>query len=404
MEQQSTPLAPDVEYFIDAAVEHEEMDAGAALALKLYAPRRALMDIIDEEYKHDGPAHMRERIRKSDRLTAVADDILRHLPQPTAAPLAWAGVLHVRHWVRSNANMMAWWAQEDMIKGGCAEPYIEARSLGQARRMEDYITTPKQRRRLSSPAWIRRYVKLDSSTRRLRHMGDVVLARVRDIPLETVRDAATSIADMLESQHENYRRTNERVIRQTMMQRMPVERNQLRKMRKVSVRAAKTAESVLGADAVRRWVQGQPIRITGQTVAIDAARTGSSALIGHGGVLLSAVDPSTGRKLADMCLYHEKTPALDQVVAIALAIEAGEEADIIATANLSNLTDLGAKHPLIEGHASARRSAPWRPRNIVQERNEEYWTTHKDVYLEALGTAVLGRMWKDLQRMEHAAT
>ncbi len=399
MEQQAIPLAPDVEYFIDAAVEHEELDAGAAFTLKLYAPRLALTNIVDEEYKHDGRAHMRERIRKCDRLTAVADDILRQLPQATAAPLAWAGVLHVRHWVRGSANMMAWWAQEDMIKGGCAEPYIKARSRAQARRIEDYVPTPKQRRKLSSPAWIRRYVKLNSDTRRLRHMGDVVRARVRDIPLDTVRDAATSIADMLAAQHEGFRRTNERVIRQTMMQHRPVERSQLRKMRKVSVRAAKTAESVLGADAVRRWVQGQPIRIAGHNIAIEAARTGSSALLGHGGVLLSAVDPNTGRKLADMCLYHEKTPALDQVVAIALAIEAGEEADIIATANLSNVTDLGAKHPLIESHASARRSGPWRPRNVVQERNEDYWKAHETIYMEALGTAVLGRLWKDLQRV-----
>ena len=159
MHLQNTPLPPDCEYFIDAALEHEELDACAALTLKLYAPRAEITSIIDQEYKHDGPAWMRQRLRRCNDLTFLADRILRQLPPETAAPLAWAGVRHVRHWVTGTATMMAWWAQEDMIKGGCAEPYKRARNRAHWRHIDAYTLMPSQRRRLYSRGWIRSYVQ-----------------------------------------------------------------------------------------------------------------------------------------------------------------------------------------------------------------------------------------------------
>ncbi len=393
MEHQAIPLAPDVEYFIDAAVEHEELDAGAALVLKLYAPRPAVMAIADEEYRHDGQSTMVRRVAKCGRLTELADSIFRELPQDVAAPLAWGGVLHVRHWMRGVANMMAWWAQEDMIKGGCGEPYIKPISLAQARRIQDYRPTPKQARRLASPTWIRRYVKRSQDTARLRRMGDVVLRRVCHMPFETALEATVAIAEILEAQHESYRRTNERALRQFYHAEYVQKRQDNRRQRKIIQRAARTAVSVLGHEAVQRWSAGHTVRLVGQTIAVEAARAGSSATLGHGGVILAAVDAKTGRKLADMCLFHERTPALDQLTALALAFQAGEEAEVIATANLTNVTPIGEKHPLIAGHSSARRVAAWMPRDMIQERNESYWNAHREIYMDALGTQVLGRMW-----------
>ena len=115
-------------------------------------------------------------------------------------------------------------------------------------------------------------------------------------------------------------------------------------------------------------------------------------MLGHGGVILTAVDPNSKRKLANMCLYHDKTPALDQLTAIALAVSAGEEAEIMQTANLSRVTAAGRAHPLVQqrGHGEAR----WRPRDDVARKNEAYWQDTRDVWTECIGVFVLGRMWR----------
>lgn len=394
MELQKAPLPPDCEYFIDSALEHEEIDACAALTLKLYAPRVTLMNVIDQEYKHDGPAWMGLRLSKCDELTALADGIHCQLPVDVRGPLAWAGVCHVRHWVAGTANMMAWWAQEDMIKGGCGEPYKRARNRAHWRHIDNYTLMPSQRRRLYNHGWIRKYVHQSPEKSRLAMMGMRTRARIRGLDWMSAKDQAEKIAAMLEAQHENYRRTNERVIRQFAARELRQTKLLTKAHRKIAAKAAATAERVIGSDNLRRWNAAQPVTITGSTIAFDVARSQSSATMGHGGLILTAVDKDTGRKLANMCLYHEKTPALDQLTALALAVMAGEEAEIMTTANLSNVTDLGAKHPLIDGHKSARRAQEWQPRNIVQERNEEYWQATKPIWLETLGTLVLDRDWR----------
>lgn len=396
MEMQKAPFPPDVEYFIDAALDHEELDATAALTLKLYAPRTPIMNIIDMEYKHDGPVYMARRISKCSALTALADDILYQLPIETRAPLAWAGVRHVKHWVGGTAHMMAWWAQEDMIKGGCGEPYKTARNRAEWRHINAYTLMPSQSRRLYRKGWIRKYVDQSPDKARLVTMGVRTRARVRGMDLLSVSNQVDRISALLEAQHEGYRRTNECVIRQFAARELRISGRDTKQRRKVVTKAAATAERVIGRDSLNRWNTGQPVTIVGQTVAFEIARSGSSSTMGHGGLILTAVAPDSRRKLANMCLYHEGTPALDQLTALALAVSAGEEAEIMATANLTNVTDLGSRHPLIEGHASAKREQPWRPRDIVAEKNERYWQETKPIWLETLGTRVLGRDWKVL--------
>lgn len=398
MDMQIAPLAPDVEYFVDAALEHEEIDAAAALTLKLYAPRVAVMNIIDMEYKHDGPKYMMRRVSKCDELTALADGILRQLPMETRAPLAWAGVRHVKHWVGGTANMMAWWAQEDMIKGGCGEPYKSARNRAHWRHIDAYTLMPSQRRRLYDDGWIRKYVRHSPEKKNLVAMGIRTRARVCGMDWLSASEQVAKIGAMLEAQHEGYRRTNERVIRQFAARELRISGRDTKHRRKVVAKAAATAERVIGRDNLNRWNAGHPVVIEGTSVAFEVARSGSSSTMGHGGLILTAVDLASRRKLANMCIYHEKTPALDQLTALALAVSAGEESEIMATANLSNVTELGSKHPLIENHASAKREQPWRPRDMVAEKNERYWQDTKHVWLEALGAHVLGRDWRVLSQ------
>lgn len=393
MDIQTTPLIPDVEYFIDCALEHEEIDAGTHVALKLYADRTSLRRIVDGEWRL-GPETLRPRLQICAGLTALSEEIISALPPLRRGAIAWANVRHLRGVVLSTANYMAWWAIEDTIIGGCMEPYKKPRNSSEGRRMHAYELSPRQKRRLYAPDWIRRRVKLSDDAARLRPAGSRALTRIAGIPWATVKHEADAITADIIAQHESYRRFNERQLRQAWdagRTRFQTRRTRKRQ-RKVIARAMICAESVLGRNAVRHFVAGKPVVLMGDKVALEVSRNASSASLGHMGLYVVAVDPASKRRLANLCVYHDQTPALDQLTALALGMRAGEEAEIMATANLSRVSELGLENPLIaeRGIAHVER---WRPRDRKQERNEAYWQATKSIWLESLGVHTLGRVW-----------
>lgn len=393
MEIQTVPLTPDVEYFLDAAHENSELDAGSLLVLKLFGPRRQITDIVDSaEYEFGTSEIARVRINKCERLIALADDVFTVLDNPTRATMASAGLFGLRHEIKSLASCLAQWAIEDEIKGGCARPYKTV-----TRRVTDYRTTPKQDRKLSSRKWISRYVKVEPESSRLRQIGTRVRARLGSARPKDHTADAERMAAMMQAQHEGFRRTNERMMRQyySAVYAKPLPRRARRAQRKVIRRALGCAQAVLGARTVADFAAGREVCLAGQQITLEVARAGSSAALGHGGLLIRAVCPSTTRRLADLCIYHEKTPALDQLVALALSMRAGEEAEIIGTANLSNITDLGMSIPMIAARDRGRFIGNTdQPRDRRKEVNEAYWQRTKTVWLETLGVFSLGRLWQ----------
>jgi hypothetical protein len=390
----STPLIPDVEYFLDAAHEHGELDAGSLLVLKVYGPRRRITDIVDGVVYELGTIDlMRDRISKCEALAMLADAVLAELSPADRGPLASAGLLGLRHEITALASTLAQWAIEDEIKGGCLKPWKPKCT----RHVIDYRTTRKQDRQLRSRKWIRRYVRLEPESIRLRRVGDRVRARLRGVdPIDHAANAER-ISEMLQAQHEGFRRTNERHIRNHIASTaaITVPRSERRKVRKIIKRAAICAESVLGRRAVSDFAAGRELHFSGQQVTLEVARVQSSAMLGHCGLTIRAVCPSTRRHLADLCVYHEQTPALDQAVALALAMQAGEEAEIISTANLSRVSDLGLTIPMIADRGwdqIERRKERFMDRR--REVNEAYWQETKPVWLETLGVFSLGRSWQ----------
>lgn len=388
---QHTPFAPDVSWYLDCALEHGELDGGTHIALRLYALRSEVTDIIDDVppigyYLSDRPVPMRLRI--TNRLAELADRLLADLSPERRGAVAWAGVQHLKSEVESLAWCCATWAIEDEIKGGCLKPYKRALSAPWQRR---YEIGPKLQRRLYGPNWVRRYVKLNDDARRLREKGTRALNRMRGIDLDCVREAGDVIARDLKAQHENYRRWNEHIIR-NMASVFKADPREDRSRRRVLKRAASTAVSVVGRQPVSDFIAGRIVTLQGKTVNLEVGRVGSSAMIGHSGIHVTAACPTTGARLADLCVYHEGTPALDQFTALSLAMQAGEEDEIIKTANLSRVSDAGRAHPLIQDRGLPERR--WRPRDEVREKNEAYWQDTKQMWIDTLGVFVLGRMWR----------
>lgn len=327
MQPQSTPLPPDVAYTLDTMLEHSEIDAGTHVAVKLYAPRVDLMRMIDGDEPLDGTRvrlHYRQRLCRD--LAGMADDILAALPIEQRGVIAHAGIAHMRGEVQALAWHCANWAIEDEIVGGCLKPWKRPLS----RHGRRYELSPKQARRLHGRSWIGRYVKTNDDARRLRGMGERLVARAAPIPREIVAEGADLLVEQLKAQHEGYRQTNARAIAAHFAREAgPRDRRSKQRHRATIKRAASTAVAIIGETIVSDFAAGRSIVLPGETLSLEIARLGSSASLGHGTLTISAVDRRTGRRLADLCVYHQNTPALDQLTALALGMQAGEEDEII---------------------------------------------------------------------------
>lgn len=392
MTPQSIPLPADVAYAIDTLLEHTEIDAGTHTAVRLYAPRSDVTKIIDGDIEANGSRdRMFKRQGVAASLTDLADDIMAGLPVEDRGVIAHAAVAHMRGEVRSLAWCCATWAIEDELIGGCLKPRKRPMGRWGAR----YELSPKLARKLNGPNWIRRFVRTNDDTHRLRRMGERVVRRAAPIPRAAVEAGAELLAVRLQAQHEGYRRTNARMAAAFFdaERKQQRDRRWTRKQRATIKRAAATATELLGRETVSSFANGQPIVLAGETLSLEIARLGSSASLGHGTLAICAIDPVSHRRLADLCVYHERTPALDQLTALSLAMQAGEEAEIIKTANLSRVTELGLEHPLIAERGRDKTERAWRPRDDRAEKNEAYWKSTQAKWTEAVGVFVLGRMW-----------
>jgi hypothetical protein len=122
-------------------------------------------------------------------------------------------------------------------------------------------------------------------------------------------------------------------------------------------------------------------------------------------------------KLADLCFFIENTPAIDQLTGIALAVRAGEERDILDTANLTKVAPAGVGHELLGSRSRLVEDLPIhrvpraalingviRPTNHIpidvrRARNTAYWAETKDIWINTLGTHIFNREWKNVKRM-----
>lgn len=391
MQVQQSQLPADVEYFLDSALEHTELDVASHYALKLYGGRPKLMSIVDHEWEL-GPGTRCGRQATCDALIAYADDIIAEIDADKRAAILLAGMLNLKHQITESANFMAWWAIEDMLIGGCSKPYI--RNLTKWGHL--YTPSPKHKRRLYGADWIRRYVKMNIS-----NCGNVVsdsrrfTRRCAGVDMSRFRDAADVIEQEVKAQHEAYLRTNAAMTRAWLsnMTAQKKDRREKRKNRKVIRRAATCAETVIGSDAVRAFGHGKPVLLVGEKVSLEVSRYGSAGAMGHGAVHVAVIDPNSKRRLANLCIYQDRTPALDQLTSLALGMSSGEEKDIIESGNLYNITELGYSNEMIAEKGGLREEARQRPLDLRKRTNEAYWLDTKDMWIDSVGVRVMGRLW-----------
>lgn len=426
LDLQHTPLPDETEYMIDGLCEDTEIDGPTALLLRLYGDRPHIAQMTARSCPGDLQWFRWRRSFVGD-LVGYADTLFNCLPIEQRGAMVSIGLAHVQSAIERSARYMAQAAITDRVEGGMCESYNRP---PRAYKKDDVTPYPKDMRRLRSPNWIRRYVKRDEESGRVRAFANPVLIRAASVPRETIRGGMAALADIM-AESERRRRAHDARQWEQVHERMdmgmtaveaiqvrlkPGVRQKLRLQRraykKTARRAAATATTLVGAETVSAFISGAPVNLTGQNLMFGVQLRSGVARAGHGCISVS-VATRDAEPLATLCYYVEDTPALDQLTAVALHAYAGEELSILEAANLTSVTPAGAVHPLIAGKAQRFRTAEaenWIPvdspagrrlmaqvekpyRDVGQlrsERDAAYWEMTKDVWLESLGVTALG--------------
>lgn len=383
---QTEPLPDEIEHTLDCAVECGDIDVASAVILKLYGSRPLITALL--KY-HAAPADRTISIHEALRqLTAHATGLWSGLDRQVETELVLMSFTHLRYAIDQLAKACAAWAMEDLTDGGA----LQAFRLPPGSLWCGAAPSPKNRRKLYSPRWIRRYIKHLPEAVRIRDTASTVMARATMSSVHPQNVTLGHVDRLLDAYQKNQRTVAlASLIRQPGIGMNGADASKRRKMvrqrRKTTAKASAVASQVLGPQSVSAFVRGEPIEIPGPTLTLRLSSAGSIEHDGHG-ALRTEIVSHTGEPLGGLCVYIENTPALDQLAALSLYMsDAESEAELLSKSNLIALTEAGRSHPALA--ARHRDSGAFDVIDQVSDvfrrvrvRNDAYW-------------ADTGRIWTD---------
>lgn len=388
-------LPHEIEYMLDCAVDASTIDAGSRLVLVLYGDR----DLIENLYGNVKNLRFSDhRYRIYPALRQHADELITQLDPVRQLGSVLLSMLTLRYNVTTMAKFMAQAAIEDNCEGGTLKPWRHGGWLSK------WDTTPpkKLQRRLRSQRWIRNYIRTFNETGEMRDINTLILSRLSRVNKDALTPpnihAASSVfqGDLaIQAQRLKARETRAwaAMLANTGKYAAKIAEREERKRIK---RAARTACTVLSPTMVSRFVAGEPVTLAGNTVNLLVQRRAPLAYQGHGALRLE-VQAHNGAHLADLCYYHTDTPVIDQLTAIELTLLAGDEDELLNSANVTGITEAGLSHPALEGRIAHHRfeeavvATLDTVRNRRQARNDRYWQKMGKVWIDILNRQVFGR-------------
>lgn len=389
----TTPFPVAALRFIDDATSGWNVTLATSAALKLYGDASAVMAIKNRH--GEAPAEFRDLLKSLNRgvptpyqsrqmrfdLGTMANDIIRELPPPRRAAIVASAYPHLVNSAISISQCCASWAFEDERIGGAMLPYRRKR----ARVDRHDNPTKRVARRLHAPSWIRRYVKNNDSAGYLRDIAQQFLS-ISHYAVEYELDPADLM--MLTDDLEHVAA----IDAQSSNEPDPFERPWSRwidpSQRKVMRKSAEAAASIVGDDAVSALLRGEHHDIVGPEITYRVRLPHGARGHGHGQLSVTMIEG--GRELARLCVYVPKTPALDQVAAIALHAMAGEDREVLDSANIIEALADGVGHPLV----AARRVTQFMATEGRYEREHrlqrEYFARTQSEWLESTFVFVFG--------------
>lgn len=403
MELNNTPPPPDIQYILDGAGEAWEINAFDHAVLTFYGNRERLDEIINATR---GGGFVRGRKEMCRRLDSYAHELATGLTPAEQRTFVASSLVGEAHCLRQLADCYSGWFFEDATVGGCMEPWKK-----KAVYRPDGSIPARLARRLYAPAAGRRYIKTLGDD--LLKQRQALAASLGGLTWPDHPDEAGELQRYYDELRDRHERTIQRGYDQLREQLDTVctpdeaarlagvkRRRRLVERRKLKVvkRSVAAAASVLGAESISRFTKGEAITIPGQAVAFSVQKWGRLVTTGHGSLSV-AVHALSGEKLSGLCLYFDM-PSLDQLAAIALHVEAGNEDHLLETGNLYNITAEGAAHPALMG----RRLPAGIPARVARGRDIEmlqgyartvanrraYEVKMRPVYFDAVINAVWG--------------
>lgn len=447
-ELQHKPLFHETEYAIDVMLDDMMIDGATATALRMYGNRDTINGIVDNKPMDlDGniitqwQAALISKRAACYRLTDYATEIINELPLWQQGAFASVGLSHMHHVTLQMAEFLARSSIGDLAEGG----YMQRHNHPPRAQRGTALPYKKDWRRLHAPKWIRRYVKLEAESHRSRELASRVLDRVRPLDHSLIYGGIEAFRTEIE-ECDRRRRAYEAQQGDAILAGMaqgetwneaydavrvrlkPGFRKRLRNLRRVARRGLDTAATIIGQDGANAFVRGEPVIIEGVNLKLAVQRRGRVADAGHGTIKLEALDMEN-RPLADLCFYIEDTPAIDQLTALALHVQAGEEDAIISASNLISTTSTGLTHPAFE--AKRTEQALIMARNIerpervgdtvvradgrewtrisnfdyheaARQRDKDYWQSTKHLWTESLGVFMLGPKYHKMAMQQGA--
>ena len=426
IEPQKSELPHETEYFLDGAVECLDIDAGTRMVLIVFGDRARIDNILECREKwnpgltgYDAKRDRAEvaarfsrfkaqRLAKCDQLTAYADELLAQLGPVYQLGSHMTAVSGLLTTLRAHASCYADRAMTDANEGGAMEDFDRRKLTWYQHEKRDKESTKRVSRKLRAPAWIKDYIERKPESYRMRALWHALNRRGVPKYTEAQLDAALTVFDAAYEQHRAriesaQRRALEAFRSEVTGQKKKVPYRIVKQERKVAKRAAIFAAGLLGASTVSAFAAGNPVHIEGERMIFEAQRRGTIHRCGHSALYLSLLDKSRA-KLADLCFFIEGTPALDQLTGLALAVRAGEEDDILATANITKVAPAGVGHELLGERSKPVDRAAFVagvivfarhvPQDARRVRNEAYWQETKDIWIDILGVHVFNRKWK----------
>ncbi|MCB1534881.1 MAG: hypothetical protein KDJ44_09185 [Rhodoblastus sp.] len=406
MQIRPQPLSDRAQYFLDGATDAEEMLGAAATWLALYGDRHFIETTVDNlpvqspwRARHAVALHLQ---REAFRDAMSASESYRNAFLSSAS-------LSGRRVLGSAAEFYASWFYEDSVWGGCGRPFNRVARHSRRWGFKDPTPSPKAARRLRSRSAIRRYILEQHETIDARRL---TMADLAAGPIMMDERAARLLSREWESAVRVWRIAE--TARERIEQAHAAERRRRgwgtattvpHDKRKPLLRAARTAGHIVGDEAVREFVAGRPVVLTGDRFLFRVERSGSIARSGHGALSISLVDATTHARLAGLCLYFDGTPALDQLAALGLHLAAGEEADLVDAGNLYGIEPAGAAHPALGakvqvGEERRRRFFDFadvnNPQAAMRMLAAQYALDLFPVYQDVLADMTVGRRKKEL--------
>lgn len=388
-------LPHEIEYMLDCAVDANTIDAGSRLVLVLYGDR----DQIENLYANIENLRFRDcRYSIYPALRQHADELIAQLDPVRQIGSILLSVSTLRHNVTTMANFMAQAAIEDGCEGGTLKPWRHRGWLPK------WDTTPpkKLQRRGRSRRWIRNYIRTFPETREMRDLNTFVMNRLSRVDRAAltppnIHAASNVFREDLAAQAQRLKARETRAWAAMLASEGKyTAKTAEREERKRLVRAVRTACTILRPTLVSQFVAGEPVTLTGNRINLLVQRRAPLGYQGHGALRLEVL-AHEGTHLADLCYYHAETPVIDQLTAIELTLLAGDEDELLSSANVTGITEAGLNHPALEGRIARHRFEEAvvanldTVRNRRQARNDGYWRDMKEVWIDILNRQVFGR-------------